>query len=391
MKYRILFLFAAFNLIATFCCIYGQTKIVWTKTFGGGKSDQIYWVEQTSDKGFILAGETKSFGAGDSDAWLIRLNKKGDTVWSRTYGGPRNDFAEGVIEMKDGGFVFAGGTRSFGAGNADVWIVRTNKYGDTLWTKTWGGAGDEWGEEIRLTLDGGFVIPGWTTSSRGDYDAVLIKLDKDGNIQWSHVYGGPSLDAAKSVIPLLDGFMIAGITRSFGAGDADAWIIRTNLSGDTLWTKTYGGAKYDMPFCIIQTADKNFAFTGRTHSFGHSEGNSWLYIINSQGDSLWTNTYGGKEYEVTTFVEQTFDKGFILCGITKSFGAGEFDAYVVKTNKMGDTSWTKTFGGTKNDYSYCIKQINRHEFVIAGTTDSFGAGESDGWLIRFRLTKDKSK
>lgn len=161
MKYRILFLFSAFNLIATFCCIYGQTKIVWTKTFGGGKSDQIYWVEQTSDKGFILAGQTKSFGAGDSDAWLIRLNKKGDTVWSRTYGGPRNDFAEGVIEMKDGGFVFAGGTRSFGAGIADVWIIRTN------------------------------------------------------------------------------------------------------LSGDTLWTKTYGGAKYDMPFCIIQTADKNFAFTGR--------------------------------------------------------------------------------------------------------------------------------
>lgn len=391
MNYRILFLFSVLNMITAFCFIYGQTEMVWSKTFGGAKSDQIYWIEQTSDKGFILAGETRSFGTGDSDAWLIRLNKKGDTVWTKRYGGSNDDLAEGVLEMKDGGFIFAGGTKSFGVGKRDVWIVRTNKYGDTLWTKTWGGTADDWGEEIRLTPDGGLVVPGWTTSSRGDFDAVLIKLDMNGIIQWSQVYGGPSFDAVKSVVPLLDGFMMAGVTRSFGAGDADAWIIRTNLSGDILWTRTYGGARYDMPFCIIQTADKNFAFTGRNHSFGHPDGNAWLHIISRQGDSLWTNTYGGKEYEVTTFVAQTFDKGFILSGISKSIGAGEFDAYVVKTNEMGDTLWSQAFGGTKNDYSYCIKQINRHEFVIVGTTDSFGRGESDGWLIRFRLPKKKAK
>lgn len=391
MNYRILFLLASFNAISTFSCIYGQTKIIWSKIFGGEKSDQIYCIEQTFDKGFILAGETKSSGAGDSDAWLIRLNKKGDTIWSRTYGGSLNDFAESIVEMKDGGFVFAGGTRSYSAGIADVWIVRTNKYGDTLWTKTWGGRGDEWAEEIRVTPDGGFAVPGWTTSSRGDYDAMLIKLDEVGKIQWSHIYGGDSTDAAKSVIPLSDGFMIAGFTRSFGNGIADAWIIRTNLSGDTLWTKNYGGARFDMPFCITQTSDKNFAFTGRSHSFGHPESNAWLQILNSQGDSLWMNTYGGKEHDATYFIEQTFDKGFLLTGGTKSFGAGEFDAFVVKTNYIGDTIWTKTFGGAKNDHSYCIRQINRHEFVMVGVTNSFGRGESDGWLIRFRITKKKSK
>lgn len=374
-------------------CLYvqGQAKTVWSKTFGGQKADQIYWLGQTSDKGFIIAGETKSFGAGNSDAWLIRLNKNGDTVWTKTYGSIDDEFAEGVLQTKDGGFIFAGGTKSFDTGKTDVWIVRTNKFGDTLWTRTFGGTNDDWGEEIRQTSDGGFVIPGWTTSSRGDYDALLIKLDKNGNVEWSRIYGGTKMDAAKSVIPLSDGYIVAGVTKSFGAGDADAWIIRTTLSGDTVWTRTFGGPLYDMPFCIIQTSSKDFAFTGRTYSYGHLDGNVWLQIVNSQGDSLLSKTYGGKDYEVATFIQQTSDKGFILSGISKSFGAGKFDAYIIKTNRLCDTLWTQAFGGVLDDHSYTVKQVGRHEFIFVGATKSFGAGEFDGWIVRLRTLKKKRR
>ena len=374
-------------------CFYSQaqTKTVSSKTFGGPKADQIYWLEQTSDKGFIAAGVTKSFGTSNSDAWLIRVNKKGDTLWTKTYGGINDDFAEGVLQTRDAGFIFTGGTKSYGSGNTDVWVVRTDKLGDTLWTKTFGGSNDDWGEEIHQTSDGGFIIPGWTTSSRGDNDALLIKLNNKGGFEWSRIYGGTKMDAAKSVVALSDGYIIAGVTKSFGAGDADAWIIRTNLSGDTLWTRTFGGKLFDMPFCIIQTSNKNFAFSGRTSSYGYPEGNVWLQIINNQGDSLLSKTYGGKDYEVATFIQQTSDKGFILSGISKSFGVGNFEAYIIKTNKFGDTLWTQTFGGPLDDYSYTIKQIGRHGFIFSGSTKSFGTGESDGWILRLRTLRNKPR
>ena len=117
----------------------------------------------------------------------------------------------------------------------------------------------------------------------------------------------------------------------------------------------------------------------------------WLQIINDQGETIFSKNYGGKDYDVATFLEQTFDKGFILSGTSKSFGAGESNVYIIKTNRLGVTLWTQNFGGNKNDYSYCIKQVGRRDFVFAGTSSSYGAGESDGWIVRFRTLKKKRK
>jgi len=339
--------------------IRSKTSLKWMKTYGGIKSDNGYFFQPTSDNGFILTGETNSFGSGNSDVWLVKTNKDGDTLWTKTYGGKENDWGEAVVQTSDNGFLIVGGTKSYGNGGTDVWLIRTNSSEDTLWTRTYGGKGDDWAEEVAQTTDGGFIVPGWTNSTpKGDFDALLIKYDASGNLVWSHTYGGDRVDAAKSVVQTVDGgFLVAGLTMSFGKGSSDFWIIRTNQLGDTLWTRTFGGSGYDMPFCVTRTLDNGFAVVGRTHSFGNNDGNLWILRLNSVGDTVWTKSYGGKGYDIGTFVQQSPNGNLLIAGFTNSFGSGSYDIWLLNTDSKGDTIWTRTFGGTASDFSFCVREL----------------------------------
>lgn len=363
-----------------------QISVVWMKTYGGVKSDKGYFVQPTFDGGFILTGETNSFGSGDYDVWFIRTDSSGDTLWTRTYGGKNHDWGEAVVQTSDSGFLVVGGTKSFGSGGTDVWLIRTNSSGDTLWTRTFGGKGDDWADEVTQTADGGFIIPGWTNSTpNGDFDALLIKYDASGNIVWSRTYGGSRNDAAKSVQPTGDGgFLVAGLTMSFGAGSSDVWIIRTNQSGDTLWTRTFGGTGFDMAFCVSQTFDKGFAVVGRVQPSSKDYGNLWILRINSLGDTLWTRTYGGKGYDLGTFVHQASDGDLLITGSTDSYGSGSNDLWLLRTNSKGDTLWTRTFGGPASDFSFCVRELRNKDLVLAGYTESFGAGDADACFLRIK-------
>jgi len=363
-----------------------QISVTWMKTFGGVKSDKAYFVQPTFDGGFILTGETKSFGSGGTDVWLIRTNSSGDTLWTRTFGGKGDDWGEAVVQTSDSGFLIVGGTKSFGSGGTDVWLIRTNSSGDTLWTRTFGGKGDDWAEEVAQTADGEFIIPGWTNSTpNGDFDALLIKYNASGNIVWSRTYGGSRNDAAKSVQPTGDGgFLVAGLTMSFGAGSSDVWIIRTNQSGDTLWTRTFGGTGFDMAFCVSQTFDKGFAVVGRVQPSNQDYGNLWILRFNSLGDTLWTRTYGGKGYDLGTFVQQASDGDLLITGSTDSYGSGSNDLWLLRTNSKGDTLWTRTFGGPASDFSFCVRELKDRDLVLAGYTESFGAGDADACFLRIK-------
>jgi len=363
-----------------------QISAVWMKTYGGVKSDKGYFAQSTSDGGFILTGETNSFGSGDYDIWLLKINEVGDTIWTRTYGGKNHDWGEAVVQTSDSGFLIVGGTKSFGSGGTDVWLIRTDSSGDTLWTRTFGGKGDDWAEEVAQTTDGGFIIPGWTNSTpNGDFDALLIKYDASGNIVWSRTYGGTRDDAAKSVQSTVDGgFLLAGLTKSFGAGSSDVWIIKTNQGGDTLWTRTFGGTGFDIAFCVSRIFDNGFAVVGRTHSFGFDDGNLWILRMNSLGDTLWTRTYGGKGYDVGTFVQQSSDGDLLVTGFTNSYGSGSYDLWLLRTDSKGDTLWTRTFGGPASDFSFCVRELKNSDIILAGYTESYGAGDADAWLLRLK-------
>jgi len=239
---------------------------LWTKTFGGADYDWGISVQETSDSGYIIAGMTLSFGAGSFDAYLIKTNATGETLWTKTYGGNNYDFAASVQQTSDGGYIIAGMTFSFGAGLNDVWLIKTDSFGDSLWARTFGGTSMDASYSVQQTIDGGYIIVGWTESfGRSDQDVYLIKTDSSGNDVWAKTYGGSGNDQGFSVVQTSDsGYIIVGNTRSFGPGDEDVYLLKTDKDGDLLWDKTYGGTNYDAAYSVKQTIDGGYIIAGYT-------------------------------------------------------------------------------------------------------------------------------
>ncbi|MCH8012468.1 MAG: T9SS type A sorting domain-containing protein [Candidatus Marinimicrobia bacterium] len=358
--------------------------ITFEKTYGGTSGDWGNSVQQTDDGGYIITGTTLSFGAGSNHLYLVKTDANGDTLWTKTYGGTETETGRSV-QQTDGGYIITGWTDSFGAGSSDVYLVKTDVIGDTLWTKTFGGANDDWSNSVQQTDDGGYIIGGGTGSfGAGERDVYLIKIDTNGDTLWTKTFGGTSSERGHSVQQTDDGgYIITGYTHSFGAGGSDVYLVKTDTNGDTLWTKTFGGTSLDEGHSVQQTDDGGYIITGSTSSFG--AGNSDVYLVktDTNGDTLWTKTYGGTSADVGNSVKQTDDGGYIIAGLSGSFGAGDADVYLVKTDTNGDTLWTKTFGGSGGwDEGNSVQQTEDGGYIITGRISSFGAGNADVYLIK---------
>jgi len=364
---------------------------LWTKTIGGSGSDAGYSVKQTSDGGFIISGKTSSFGTGNWDVYLIKTDMNGDTMWTKTFGG--NDWDEGnsVLQNEDGDFIIAGSTNSFGAGNLDVYLIKTDENGDTLWTKTYGGASEDIGYSVEQTTDDGLIITGSTKSFGAGYrDVYLIKTDENGDTLWTKTYGGMSEDIGYSVEQTIDdGFIIVGYTKSFGAVNPDVYLIKTDENGDTLWTKTYGGVSSDYGYSVKQTTDAGFIITGKTMSYGAGDNDVYLIRTDSNGDTLWTNTFGSFGYDAGSSVQQTIDGGFIIVGQATFDWDKLINVYLIKTDRNGIVLWVEDFGGSNLDGGSSIQQTTDGGFIIAGWTASFGQGSYDVYLIRTSVDPTK--
>ncbi|OQX54514.1 MAG: hypothetical protein B5M53_05715 [Candidatus Cloacimonas sp. 4484_209] len=375
----------AFIVLSLEIGLYSQAPdTLWTKTYGGTSNDWGYSVQECASGGFVIAGMTYSFGAGGEDAYLIRTDAAGDTLWTKTYGGTGNDGGWFVQECASGGFIIAAETQSFGAGWYDIYLIRTDENGNTLWTKTYGGSNWDQGYSVQECASGGFIIVGRTASfGAGNYDVYLIRTDESGNILWTKTYGGTGEERGWSVQECTSGgFVITGYTNSFGAGGYDVYLIRTDENGNILWTKTYGGTNDDAGRSVQECASGGFIIGGRTRSFGAGGHDVWLIRTDENGDTLWTKTYGGTNHEWGRSVWECSSSGFIIAGWTASFGAGNYDVYIIRTDENGNTLWTKTIGGTDYEESWSVQECTGGGFIIAGHTASFGAGGEDVYLIR---------
>jgi len=351
-------------------------QITFVKTFGGDTTDIGHCVKQTIDEGYIIAGVTESFGASGKDVFLIKTDSLGNMMWTQVFGGAGNDYAYSVCQTSDSGYIVAGATESYGSGDYDVWVIKTDAQGDTIWTKTYGGVYNDFGQCIQIT-ENGYIITGCTASFGGvAYDMYLIRTDENGDTLWTKPYGRQGVnDQAYYVEPTSDsGYIVVGYS------DTDVYLIKVNSLGDTLWTKVYGEYSYDYGFCVRETSGHGFIISGRTW-WGASDD---LYLINtdSLGNPIWSERYGGTYYESGNCVELTDDNCYAIGGETRSYGAGAYDVYFIKTDTSGNIIFEKTYGGTDNDGGNYIQQTNDRGYVIAGFTESFGNGAKDVYLIK---------
>ena len=370
-------------------CASGTTppEVEWSKTFGGTNNDYGYFAQQTTDGGYIFAGCTMSYGAGNYDAWLVKTDSQGNKQWDKTFGGTGEDTATlSVQQTADGGYIFVGWTGSYGAGGDDFWLVKTDSNGNEQWNKTFGGGDFDYAYSVQQTADGGYILAGVTHSyGVGGDDMWLVKTDSNGNEQWNKTFGGPGEERAHSVQQTADcGFILAGYTKSYGAGDDDIWLVKTDSNGNEQWNKTFGGTNRELAFSVQQTADGGYVLAGLTESYGAGNYDAWLVKTDSEGKEQWDKTFGGTGYDYAHSVQQTSDGDYIFVGWTGWYGAGPYDFWLVKTDSNGNKEWDKTFGGTDDDKAYSVQQTADSGYIIAGYTRSYGAGFYDFWLIKVK-------
>lgn len=347
-----------------------ESDVLWEQAFADSGNQKPYAVVETSSNNILTAGNTNSRGAGSYDGWIIMSDYDGDTLWTKTYGGIESDYLYSAIEASDGNYLLGGFTYSYGAGNGDYWLIKTNTSSDTLWTKTYGGSDYDYLYSIIETSDGNYLLGGQTASyGAGNTDYWLVKVDTSGDTIWTKTYGGSSYENMFSVTETSDGkYLLGGYTYSYGAGYTDYWLVKTDMNGNTLWTKSYGGSGSDYLYSIVEASDGNYLLGGFTDSYGAGSNDYWLIKTNTSGDTLWTKTYGGSDYDRLESIVEASDGNYLLGGYSYSYGAGSGDQWLIKTNTTGDTIWTKTFGTANPEYTRDIIETSLGNIVTAGSS-----------------------
>lgn len=341
----------------------------------------------TSDGGYIIASTTENDVVNDLDVLITKTNNIGDTVWTRTYhGGDKPEYPNCILQTNDG-FLIAGYSQSNGGGDQDVYLLKINASGDSLWTKFYGGWGNEEGKEIVATTDGNFVIVGGSNSVNfSNNDMLLIKISPAGTAIWTKYYGSDTTyESARSVKLCQDeGFILAGKTASIPNAKASIYLVKTNSAGDTLWTKTYSGGtnSYEGKF-VLANSDGTYTLCADDSSGTH-DSDVRLMNISSSGDILWNKSYGGTDKDITKMIQPTTDGGYIVAAISRSFGWSNPDMWLLKINTSGDTLWTRHFGGAGHEHCTAARQTDDGGYIAIGHTRSFGVI----WKIMFVKLND---
>jgi hypothetical protein len=357
-----LFLFLA---NAAFC----QPAIEWAKCFGGSGDDNVYSIQQTKDSGYVVAGYNKS--------------------------------TDGEVTGNNG--------------NKDFWIVKMDQSGDLQWEKSLGGSSDECANSVKQTIDGGYIVAGWTTSNdsmvsgnHGMQDMWIVKLGNTGELEWQKCLGGSNYDIAYSIQQTYDtGYIVAGVTGS-GDGDvtmhhgnSDYWLVKLNSSGVIQWQKCLGGSGGENAYSVQQTSDSGYIVAGESASIdgdvtGNHGNDCWIVKLNSLGEIQWEKCYGGTHQDEANDIKQTTDGGYVFAGSTNStdgdvsglHGQWYSDFWVVKISDAGAIQWQKCLGGDSLDIARSVQQTPDGGYIVSGETMSINGdvagnqGQYDAWIVK---------
>ena len=412
-------------------------NIEWSRCYGGSGFEYLFSTIYNTNSGQISVGYTSSNDGdvkgfhGQSDAWVLKSAINGTLDWQKCFGGTGIDEFRCVQKTNDGGFVFAGfstsndGDLTSNYGKSDVWVVKTDYYGNIEWQKNYGGSDDEQAQYIQQTKDDGFIIVGWTYSYNGDVtgnhrrfgvvteDAWVIKIDSIGNIEWQKCFGGSDDDGGTSILQTKDkGYIILAGTNSNDGdvngnhGNLDTWIVKIDSIGNIEWQKCYGGSLGDNAISFQITKDAGYIIAGGTssndgdvHGFHGGNGDAWVIKLDSIGNIEWQKCFGGTKSDYANAVIQTEDEGYFLGGSTFSYDGDvntnhKGNAWVIKLDNKANIEWQNVYGGSNEEQLYSVVQINKDEYLFAGDTYSndgdvhgnHSKNKTDAWIVK--LTSD---
>jgi len=340
--------------------------IRWTKTYGGPYTEEGNSVRQTSDGGYILVGYTTIFGSA-YDIFLLKIDSSGNQQWNKTFGGMYFEYGNSVEQTSDGGYIITGYSINYNTGTLTGLLIKTNSSGDQQWSKTFDGIAAL--NSAHQTPDGGYIMMGYDSG----YYARLIKTDSAGNISWSKTLRADTLREYGRIGNLVQQTPDGGYITMGSNNNDGIWLIKINPSGGEQWTSISGNNEQGNS---IQLTSGGYIIIGENLNTPY--GDILLRKVNTIGYTQWTKTFGGGSYELGSMVENAPD-GYIIAGSTMSFGAGSWDAWVIRTNSSGDEQWNVTIGGGGDDKGNSIIQASNtpHSYILAGSTRSYGAGDWD--------------
>jgi hypothetical protein len=447
--------------------------ILWEKSYGGTHADYLFDAQPTADYGFILAGSSLSNKTGnkaednhgDLDYWIWKMTEKGELDWQKSFGGSGFDMLQSIKNTSDGGFILAGTSSSAKSfqkkenckGLSDFWVIKLNAAGDEQWQRTIGGNGQEELLCAFQTKDGGYILGGSSSSSpnsistskfdekslitdpyakseksRGNMDYWIVKLDKQGVIEWQKTYGGQYADLLRSMEQTSDnGYILAGYSNSPISGDktegnkgaGDYWVLKLNDTGEIQWQKAYGADGDDQPYVIHQTKDGGYIIGGNSNSSsalssqGGIVGNGtdyWILKLDEEGEVVWSKTFDFGKVDILTSLVENNDGTYLIGGHARNSAPrsggglmskaaslivkekdGINDYIALKINDQGEEIWSKTVGSGGEDILRKLIETRDGGYLMAGTSNSGSSkdknsniGSNDFWVVKL---KDKAK
>lgn len=371
-----------------FCIAQGSPGL----TFGGLKNEMGYTVSLTDDGGYIVAGSTRSYGAGSWDNYVVKLNNEGSVIWSETYGWEHHENLRSVIQLHDG-YLFVGSAWDYGYARLDFYLLKTNLSGEKMYDKFYGTHSLDLGFVIKPTNNtNGYFMLGYSRGYDELGDILLLKIDLDGNEIWQQNYGSDYDDYAFDFNEAPDGtVMIFGSAGSFyhdvhgnfRTPSADWMLIKTGQDGQELWTKTFQAEGNDLAQSIKSAINGGYYLFGSSQSYGAGSYDMVLMKVDDNGEEEWYKTYGGIDYEYGMSMDESTTGDLYLFGSTKSFGLEESpDYYLVKTDIDGEEIWSLIIGGHQIDYGNQVVSTNDGGCILVGQSKSFGSGEFDILIVK---------
>jgi len=358
--------------------VHGQ--ISFQKTYGGSDNDFGLSVQQTTDGGYILFGETASFGQGAWDFYLVKTNNIGDKLWEKTFGREKYDLGLSVKQTNDGGYILCGAFS--GLGSDSLALIKTDPDGNEIWSKQFrGSVVRDVGRFVQQTSDEGYIVVGFNGSSQEE-NVLLLKTDSDGNEEWMKTYERIGAQFGNGVRQTEDGgYIVAGQTKHRTLTGSDVYLMRMDAGGDTIWTKSFGTTSAQTSRSICIADDGGFVVLGYDQSRMQD-----LYLLKTDlsGNEEWSKNYGGDGQDVGYAVQQTTDGGYILSGAKQNIGNQTSDMYAVKTSSSGEVEWENLYPKNEISDATSVQQTTDGGYVLIGTTTRLTdtGSESDFYLVK---------